>query len=92
MIRVSMGVSMGDSTVSTTTKISWARWSVRSSRGQGNSLGMVRVTQVREVDFDESYTEGETTQKSVSMAIDDPITSIHSITTTNTNIAKIDQV
>ena len=46
---------------------------------------MVRVTRVREVDYDESYAEGESTQKSVGIAIDDPITSIHSIAATNMN-------
>ena len=87
-----MGVSIGDSTVSTTTKISWARWSIRSSRGQGNSLGMVQVTRVREVDYDESYTEAETSQKSCDVAIGHPIASVHSTPATNMNITKNDQV
>ena len=87
MIRIGLGVAVGDTSVNTgkASEISWSH--ARNGVSQGESIGMVRITRVREVEYDETYVNTGKSKKAKDLEFD-PTTSQSSI---GVAISKSDQ-
>ena len=70
MIRIGLGVAVGDTSIVSgkTSEISWSH--PRNGAGQGDSLGMVRITRVREVEYDENYANRGASRKARDLEFD----------------------
>ena len=70
MIRIGLGLSVGDTSV-VTGKASEIQWGhSKTGLSQTDTLGMVRITRVREVEYDENYSNAGTTKKARDLEFD----------------------